>query len=110
MNLLLEGSLCVCHLVEILELEQPKVSRHLKALKAAGAVETKRCYNWTIYRLAEKRNALLEVNLKCLQDLRGEEPQFTDDLKRRQRILARIEATACDELPEAIRCLAEGNC
>lgn len=43
LNLLLEGPLCVCHLAAILGLEQPKISRHLKALKDAGAVETERC-------------------------------------------------------------------
>lgn len=110
LNLLLEGPLCVCHLVEILRLEQPKISRHLKALKQAGAVETTRCYNWTIYRMAGTPNALLEVNLKCLQDLRGEERQFRADLKRREQVIARIETSPGGELPEAIRCLAKGSC
>jgi ArsR family transcriptional regulator len=104
LNLLLEGPLCVCHLVEILDLEQPKVSRHLQALKAAGAVTTQRCYNWTIYRLAEAPNALLEANLKCLQDVRAEERRFRDDLKRRARVIAGIESASGGDLPEAIRC------
>jgi ArsR family transcriptional regulator len=110
LNLLLDGPLCVCHLVEVLEMEQPKVSRHLQALKAAGAVETQRCFNWTIYRLADAPNPVLEANLKCLQDLRGEEPGFTRDLRRRGRVLARMQTTACGDLPDAIRCLAKGHC
>ena len=110
LNLLLEGPLCVCHLVEVLGLEQPKVSRHLKALRGAGAVEATRCYNWTIYRLADAPNALLEANLKCLQDLRGEERQFGEDLRRRERIIAQIQSAACVDLPEAIRCIARGSC
>ncbi len=106
LNLLLEGPLCVCHLAEVLDMEQPKISRHLKALKAAEAVTSERCYNWTIYRLAAKPNPVLEANLKCLQDLRGEEPQFAKDLKRRARALAKINAAKCGDLPDPIRCLS----
>ena len=110
LNLLLDGPLCVCHLAEILKLDQPKISRHLKALKAADAVETERCYNWTIYRLGSKRASLLEANLKCLQDLRGEEPLFQKDLERRERTVSAILAGDCTDLPAQIRCIAEGKC
>lgn len=44
--------LCVCHLVEELGLPQPLVSHHLKALRAAGLVESERFRQWTYYRLA----------------------------------------------------------
>lgn len=43
--------LCVCHLVEDLEIPQPLVSHHLKALRAAGLVESERFRQWTYYRL-----------------------------------------------------------
>ena len=110
LNLLLEGPLCVCHLTTILKLDQPKISRHLKALKEAGAVETERCYNWTIYRLGGERNRVLETNLKCLQDLRGEEAVFRRDLKRRQATITAIRSGKNSGLPARIRCLAEGKC
>ncbi|MGF1656456.1 MAG: ArsR/SmtB family transcription factor [Verrucomicrobiales bacterium] len=103
-NLLLEGPLCVCHLAAILDLSQPKISRHLKMLKEAKAIETVRCYNWTICNLPAKPNRLLEVNLKCLQDLRGEDPVFTEDLVRREAIIERM-SSECEDLPEQIRCL-----
>ncbi|TVR52567.1 MAG: transcriptional regulator [Puniceicoccaceae bacterium] len=108
LNLLLEGPLCVCHLSSILGLEQPKISRHLKALKESGAVETERCYNWTICRIPENPSALLETNLKCLQDLRSEERAFAADLrKRRQSIRGMV--GACEDLPRQIRDLV-GQC
>ncbi len=103
LNLLLEGPLCVCHLASILGVEQPKVSRHLKALKNAGAVETERCYNWTIYRLAKHPNAVLEANLKCLQDMRGEEPAFAGDLRKRARTVKELLAESCCDVPARIR-------
>lgn len=107
LNLLLEGPLCVCHLAAILDVPQPKISRHLKALRDAGALETERCYNWTICRLAEKPSPVLEANLKCLQDLRNEESRFTDDLKLRERTVEGILRDPCDDLPAQIRNLAK---
>ena len=109
LNLLLEGPLCVCHLAAVLDLTQPKVSRHLKALKEAGAVETERCYNWTICRISDKPNPLLEANLKCLQDLRGEEPIFSQDLEHRRATVEKITAAECADLPSQIRSLCRGG-
>lgn len=105
LNLLLEGPLCVCHLATVLDLTQPKVSRHLKALKDAGAVVTERCYNWTICHISTEPSRLLEVNLQCLQDLRGEDPVFRDDLACRKETIERITSAECETLPSQIRCL-----
>lgn len=102
LNLLLKGPLCVCHLAAILEVEQPKISRHLRALKEAGAIETERCHNWTICRIPENPNPILETNLKCLQDLRGEEPLFTADLVTRKEKGPSL-VTDCGEAPARIR-------
>ena len=107
LNLLLAGPMCVCHFSEVLGVPQPKVSRHLKALREAGALETERCYNWTICRLPETPGTLLESNLKCLQDLRTEEPLFGKDLRRRDALMKRLTAKA-GEMPKAMRCLIEG--
>lgn len=45
------GERCVCVLYETLELPQPKVSRHLGVLRAAGIVATRREGLWIHYRL-----------------------------------------------------------
>lgn len=99
--------MCVCHFSEVLEVPQPKVSRHLKALREAGALESQRCYNWTICSLPESPSSVLEVNLKCLQDLRSEEPILKKDLKKREALMGRLMAKA-EELPGQMRCLIEG--
>ncbi|MCC5841803.1 MAG: winged helix-turn-helix transcriptional regulator [Opitutales bacterium] len=103
LNLLLEGPLCVCHLAGILGVEQPKISRHLKALKETRSVETERCFNWTICRIAERPGPVLEANLKCLQDLRAEEPVFSRDLEMRACTIKKITMECCDDLPARIR-------
>ena len=46
-----EGELCVCELVHALDLIQPKVSRHLAALRDAGVVIDRRQGQWIYYRL-----------------------------------------------------------
>jgi DNA-binding transcriptional ArsR family regulator len=103
LNLLIEGPLCVCHLVDILEIDQPKVSRHLKALKDTKLIVTERCYNWTICSITKAPNPVLEANLKCLQDLRSENPVYHEDLRRRSKAIGAISSSDCTELPARIR-------
>ncbi|MDD4347696.1 MAG: metalloregulator ArsR/SmtB family transcription factor [Opitutales bacterium] len=110
LNLLLDGPLCVCHFAVILEMDQPKVSRHLKVLKQAGFVTTERCYNWTICRLSDELGPLLEVNLKCIRDLRNEESFFGGDLERRDRTVKEITSGDCSDLPSKIRALCQVVC
>jgi ArsR family transcriptional regulator len=43
--------LCVCHLVEDLDLAQPLVSHHLRVLREAGVVTSERYRQWVYYRL-----------------------------------------------------------
>jgi len=46
-----EGELCVCELIHALDVIQPKVSRHLAALRDAGVVLDRRQGQWIYYRL-----------------------------------------------------------
>jgi ArsR family transcriptional regulator len=46
-----EGELCVCELIHALDIIQPKVSRHLAALRDAGLVIDRRQGQWVYYRL-----------------------------------------------------------
>jgi len=52
-NLMGEDEVCVCFFVEILGVNQPKISRHLAYLKRAGLVGARRDGNWMHYRLIE---------------------------------------------------------
>ena len=42
LNLIAEREICVCYFVEILNISQPKVSRHLAYLRRAGIVAARR--------------------------------------------------------------------
>lgn len=46
-----EGELCVCELTHALGVAQPKISRHLAVLRAAGLVLDRRQGQWIYYRI-----------------------------------------------------------
>ncbi len=50
----LKGKLCVCDLTQALQLSQPKVSRHLSALKQCGLLEDERRGKWVFYGLSRE--------------------------------------------------------
>lgn len=52
MMLLLKEKLCVCELQSLLELSQPKISKHLAKLRDVGVVEDEKIDKFVFYRLA----------------------------------------------------------
>lgn len=46
-----EQELCVCELVEALDVVQPKISRHLAQLRGAGLLLDRRQGQWVYYRI-----------------------------------------------------------
>ena len=97
LNLLQAGPLCVCHLVEILDSDQVRMSKQLRYMKELGMVEGERQAQWMVYRLAEPDCDLLAENLKCLQDCAAEELCFAQDLKKRAGVMKRlrVEPSGC---------------
>lgn len=53
LKLLSRGELCVCEIAAALDLEQPRLSFHLRILKKAGIVADRRQERWIVYRLNE---------------------------------------------------------
>ncbi len=45
------GEACVCDLMEALELDQPKISRHLAELRKCAIVQDERRGKWVYYRI-----------------------------------------------------------
>ncbi|MEM8874292.1 MAG: metalloregulator ArsR/SmtB family transcription factor [Planctomycetota bacterium] len=73
------GEVCVCDLVDVLELPQPTVSRHLAALRGAGLVLVRKDGAWSHYRLAPADGAvhrrllgLLDVAHEGAADVRSD--------------------------------------
>ena len=80
--LLSHGDLCVCHLEEALRLSQPKVSRHLATLRAAGVVEDHRDGTWVYYRLLPQPDADCQRQLRELVRTFAKRSVLRKDLER----------------------------
>lgn len=58
LSLLRHGELCVCDLMEALQIPQSTISRHLATLKNAGWVKARRSGKWMHYMLLESPSSL----------------------------------------------------
>ena len=86
--LLAERELCVCELVEVLEMPQGKISRHLAVLRRAGLVSDRRFGTWIYYSLRRPDTSLARrVRAHLKGEARQVEPPATD--------LARLRDLAC---------------
>ncbi|MHC4821136.1 MAG: ArsR/SmtB family transcription factor [Planctomycetota bacterium] len=93
------GELCVCHVVEILGLSQPTVSRHLKVLLAAGLLEERKAGRWTFFRLSPASPYLKRI-LRLIRGL-AEANQILD--------ADRIQATRLRDTPLDGSCATGGR-
>ncbi len=101
LNLLREGPLCVCHLQEILALPQVALSKHLAYMRKRDLILASRAQNWVIYSIPDPTHAVLEENLRCLQDCQSDMPELKKDLLRRIKLLKKIGAN-CSAAPEPV--------
>jgi ArsR family transcriptional regulator len=85
-NLMGDTEVCVCFFVEVLKINQPKISRHLAYLRRAGVVSARREGKWIHYRVVEPpelhaANIFREVR-SCLEN----DPSMRSDRARLQKI------------------------
>ncbi|MGB5398014.1 MAG: metalloregulator ArsR/SmtB family transcription factor [Gammaproteobacteria bacterium] len=74
-----EGELCVCELTHALKLSQPKISRHLAHLRAAGILLARRNGTWMNYRInPDMQGWALEILQATLDGVRYSEPFVSD--------------------------------
>lgn len=91
LNLLDAGPLCVCHLQEILNAPQVKISKQLATIKQAGLISAEREGTWMIYRLTEPANGLLQANLNHMRTAAGPEcNELKADLKTREKLVKQL--------------------
>jgi ArsR family transcriptional regulator, arsenate/arsenite/antimonite-responsive transcriptional repressor len=104
LKLLEGGELCVCHLVAAFDMAQPKISFHLKTLKAADLVRDRREGKWMHYRLNEsdlfRRHLFLSITDRI------QETQITEDRKRLKAFLGNGPDMGAEVLAS---CCGKGN-
>ena len=87
-NLLMQtGEVCVCELVDALELPQYNVSRHLQILLKAGWLEDRKVGKWVYYRVARDLKPYHRSLLRAIDQLREEREDFRRDEQRASRRL-----------------------
>jgi ArsR family transcriptional regulator len=90
-----EGELCVCELVHALGLIQPKVSRHLAALRDCGVVTDRRSGQWVYYQIDPDLPAWArEVIETTVSEAASREP-FTNDMAVLEQMPNRPGAARC---------------
>jgi len=84
--LLREKEMCVCDIVDILEMSQPSISQHLRKLKDAGLVRETRKGQWIYYSLTIDDSPIVQDVLKHIPS----QQQKIDELQ------AKATKIACD--------------
>jgi ArsR family transcriptional regulator len=92
LNLLRGGETCVCDLVGVIGVPQPKVSRHLAYLRRAGLVVARKEGLWQHYSLTRPKSEFHRSLLNCLACCF----QSVPELKRDSRRLGRAGSCSTD--------------
>src|SRR5690242_15588020 len=85
LNLLRTGETCVCDLQSVLDVPQPKVSRHLAYLRKTKLVEARKDGLWSYYRLAPAPGAFPAQLLACVGCCCNAGPEIDRDIMKLKR-------------------------
>src|SRR5690242_9608283 len=86
LNLIGDDEVCVCYLVEVIDTNQPKISRHLAYLKRAGLVSVRRDWKWSHYRIAKPTNEHAAKVFKEIQEMLKADPEMQRDIKEMKNL------------------------
>ena len=87
-KLLEERELCVCELIQVLNMSQPRISRHLGVLKNAGLVNDRREGKWVYYSLQKSAaDKELQTVLNSLLSLENANPIVLQDKEKLKKAI-----------------------
>jgi ArsR family transcriptional regulator len=95
LNLLAEGELCVCDIMQVLNVPQSKISRHLSYLRRSGLVDARKEGLWMYYSLAKPKLKMTSMLLVALDASRKDFPELQKDLIEFQKNKKRL-VSCCD--------------
>jgi len=77
---LTDGELCVCQVIDLLDLSPSTVSRHMTLLEQAGLVTRRKQGRWHYYRLAGREaSPVARRALRWVRDSLKDEPRIVSD-------------------------------
>lgn len=81
------GELCVCQLIDLLQLAPSTVSKHMALLQQAGLVERRKDGRWHFYRLTDQPPSVAaDQAVTWVTESLAEEPIILEDEKRLEEI------------------------
>jgi ArsR family transcriptional regulator len=86
LNLIGDDEVCVCFIVEVLKINQPKISRHLAYLRRAGVVAARREGKWIHYRVVEPPDPHAANIFREVRGWLANEPAMKGDRARLAKI------------------------
>ncbi len=97
LNLLKDGELCVCDIIEVIDAPQSTISRHLAYLRKTKWVETKRVGKWMHYRRPTQATPFQAYAFAMLDDEFAHQAQAkTDNTALADRITAKAGGSCAD--------------
>lgn len=96
LKLLQERELCVCELIQVLDMSQPRISRHLSVLKNAGLVDDRREGKWVYYSLRDgAENKDIKTLLKTMSLLANNDSVVQNDKRNLKKAVRLSETEGC---------------
>ncbi len=90
------GELCVCQIIELLELAPSTVSKHMQILRQARLVEMHKEGRWIYYRLAgESASPMVREAIDWASKWLGDEAQAKADIRRMAEIVQEDPEAVC---------------
>ena len=100
LRLLAESPLCVCHLQNLLNEKQVKISKHLGYLKMQRLVEVRREGPWRVYEIKRPASLALSATLACLEACVRGEAVFQQDAAKLRQLKAKADGSpVCGQPP-----------
>jgi len=104
------GEICVCELVDALQIPQYNISRHLQVLLHAGLLQDRRLGRWVYYRIAEDLKPSQRTVLRAVEELREERKDFRqDEARAAERLKLRRGGICCVGLVAGIDAAGSGK-
>jgi len=86
---LADGELCVCQIVELLQLAPSTVSKHMSILRQARLVESRKDGRWMYYRLPDHdASKAVKDAVAWVRHYLAESPEIVRDRKELDKILS----------------------
>lgn len=94
LNLIREDEVCVCYFTEVLEENQPKISRHLAYLRNAGIVSARRDGKWMNYSIRFPNDPAAEKLLRDTLEWLELQKDLQNDFERLAKVCRSVDIPA----------------